>query len=72
MISRLVVSLRKATDGSIVRIWDGDRFASVSGNGEYEMDFVGKLPPPTPLSPFARQGSKRSSGLDFPSFRSEA
>ena len=36
MISRLVVSLRKAADTSGIRVWNGDHFTSVE-SGEHEM-----------------------------------
>lgn len=48
MISRLVVSLRKAADPSVIRVWDGDHFTTVE-SGEHEMmNFAG--PPNTVLT----------------------
>ena len=72
MISRLVVSLRKVVDTSIIRVWDGDHFTSVE-SGEHEMmDFADAPPPLTPFPPFSRQDSERSSRPHPPNFYSEA
>jgi len=53
MISRLVVSLRKAISTSLVRAWDGDHFATVE-SGEHEMmDFVNPPSSSMAFSPFS-------------------
>ena len=36
MITRLVLSLRKAADSSLIQIWDGDHFTGAE-SGEHEM-----------------------------------
>lgn len=67
MISRLVVSLRKAVDSPFAQVWDGDHFTAV-GSGELEMlNFADILPPPAAFSPislkppFSHGDPKRSS-----------
>jgi len=34
MISRLVVSLRKAADTSLIQVWDGDHFTGAGAGAE--------------------------------------
>lgn len=73
MISRLVVSLRKAADTSIIRVWNGDHFTSVE-TGEHEMmDLVDPVFSPLSFkSPFSYRGQTQSSYPDPPGCRSEA
>ena len=76
MVSRLVVSLRKAVDASIIQVWDRDHFTVAAGSETHEMtlmDFAGPSSSQTPLSPTPNQGSKRSSARpDLPSHCWEA
>jgi len=75
MISRLVISLRKAVDASLIQVWDGEHFtAAESGGSAHEMvGFAGLPPPPTPLviPQFPHWDSKRSSRSDIPSSSSK-
>ena len=49
MISSLIISLRKAADGSPVKVWDGGHFAAVV-SGEHEM--IHFASPPLPSQTF--------------------
>lgn len=69
MISRLVLSLRKAADDSLIQVWNEDHFAVVAAD-EYEMmDFAD--PPPRRAVFDSYRGPKRSPHLDLPSCVSE-
>ena len=73
MISRLVISLRKTVDGSLVQVWDEDHFTAVESGVHEMMDFAGPSSSQTPLSPISRRDSKRSSVRpDLAGPRSEA
>ena len=70
MISRLVVSLRKTLDASLVQGWDGDHL-SVAETSVHEMiDFAGPSMSQTSFSAISHRDSKRTSR--FPSLTSEA
>ena len=70
MISRLVLSLRKAADTSLIQVWEGDHFTPVNSDGECEMmSFADPPSSPEASSPFpfsSHQGSKQSSRPDLP------
>jgi len=51
MISRLVISLRKAIGASLVQAWDGDHFTAVESTGHEMMDFTNPSPSPMVFSP---------------------
>ena len=51
MISRLVVSLRKTVDASLVQVWDGDHFTAAESVVHEMMDFAHPPSSSTPFSP---------------------
>ena len=70
MVSRLVVSLRKTADASLIQVWDGDHFTTAESELPHEMmDFAGPSSSQPPFLPIPNQDSKRSSvrpGLPSP------
>ena len=68
MITRLVVSLRKTLDGSLVQVWNGDHFTAADENPTHEkMDFARLPAPPSILfSSFPGMDPRRSLRPDPP------
>ena len=51
MISRLVISLRKTVDASLIQVWDGYHFTAAESDVHERMDFVCPSPPLTQVAP---------------------
>ena len=71
MITRLVVSLRKAVDASFSLALDGDRSTAVESDADEMADVEDPSLPPTPFPSFFCQDSKQPSRTDLPSSFSE-
>ena len=66
MVSRLVISLRKTLDDSLVQIWDEDHFTPAGSDVHEMMDFAAPPPSQPPFLPIPCRNSKRfSTRLDL-------
>ena len=66
MVSRLVISLRKTIDDSLVQVWDEDHFTPAGSDVHEMMDFAAPPPFQSPFLPIPRRNSKRfSTRLDL-------
>ena len=78
MISRLVISLRKTVDGSLVQVWDEDHFTAAESGVHEMVDFAGPSSSQTPLSPTSIELPSRfetiisSCGSSFGSVRTKS